>query len=398
MKENKEFRTLVILVLVACLAGFASDIYVPSFLTMAKDLNSSLNDIQKSMSIFMLSLATTQLIYGPLSEVIGRRITLLLGLLIMIAGSSICIFTENFTYLILGRFIQGAGAGACACLWRSIFRDIFNSQQIAKYGGYLGIAMVYIVAASPFLGGYLETYSAWQASFVLAMAYGLIVFLLVYFALPETNVHRTIDRFNIKFFSQAYGQLFRSPLFMGYSFCVFLTYGAFFSWFVAGPVLSMVYFDLSPETFGWVNLTLGGTAMALGGLFNGRYVSRLGQEVMLRLGWGLMIFSGINILLLSLFACKILILFFACIFTFLFGTTLIWPNAFSRAFAPFGSIAGYAAGLYSSMQLGGGAAIGWISAFIPDDKLYPLGIVFILTGLSAWLLFEGVVKNCIKKE
>jgi DHA1 family bicyclomycin/chloramphenicol resistance-like MFS transporter/DHA1 family 2-module integral membrane pump EmrD-like MFS transporter len=397
MRKNKEFKTLVILVLVACLAGFTSDIYAPSFLTMVRDLKTTLTDIQQSMGIFMFSLAIAQLIYGPLSEVIGRRISLLIGLTVMMAGSLICIFTENFANLMIGRFIQGLGAGACACLWRSIFRDIFNSQQIAKYGGYLGIAMVYVVAASPFLGGYIEAYSTWRTAFSVVLIYGSIVFLLVYFILPETNIHHTKARLNLKFFSHAYGQLLKSPLFMGYSLCVFFTYGAFFSWFVVGPVLCMVHFNLSPENFGWINLTLGGTAMALGGMFNGRYVERFGQNMMLRLGWSIMIFSGLIILIIDLASFKILHLFLMCVFTFLFGATLIWPNAFSKAFAPFGNIAGYAGSLYGSMQLGGGSAIGLISAFIPYDRPYPLAVVFIATALSAWLLFECLILQKIPK-
>lgn len=384
----KEYKIVFILTLIACLTGFISDIYVPSFLTMAKDLKASLSGIQQSMSIFMLSLALSQFAYGPLSEVLGRRLTLLTGLSIMLGGSILCMLAESLPGLMLGRFIQGAGAGACACLWRSIFRDIFTGPQIAKYGGYLGIAMVYIVAAAPFLGGYLEVSTGWRASFMASMAYGGIASALVYGALPETNQHRSLERLNLRFFSNAYGQLLKSSVFMGYCLCVFFTYGAFFSWFVVGPVLYTHYFGQPIEQFGFINFSLGGTAMALGGLFNSRWVGKLGQDKILRLGWYLMILAGISILTLDLLLCRSLTLFLTFIFIFLFGVTLIWPNAFSRAFAPFGAIAGYAGSLYSCMQLGGGAIIGWISAFIPDDRPYALALVFILSGLSAYLLFQ----------
>ena len=391
--EFGKFKILLVLILVACLSGFISDIYTPSFLTMTTDLHSTLIGIQQSMSVFMMLLAISQFVYGPLSEVLGRRPTLLIGVLIMIAGSVLCTLAANITQLMLGRAIQGAGAGACACLWRAIFRDMFDAQQIAKYGGYLGIAMVCIVAASPFLGGYLEIYSGWRASFLATILYGLIVFFLIYAILPETNTERTVGRLNINFFCKAYSQLLSSSVFMGYSLCVFFTYGAFFSWFVVGPVVCALYFKLSPENFGLLNLALGGSAMAIGGIFNARYVARFGQDVMLRLGWGLIISSAFFMLILDLLSYLTFVPFLVCIFIFLFGATLIWPNSFSRAFAPFGSIAGYAGSLYSSMQLGGGAIIGYISAFIPDDRVYPLAIVFLVTAFSAWLLFEYFAKN-----
>lgn len=398
MNHSKNFKILIILVFVACLSGFVSDIYVPSFLTMAKNLDTSLPSIQHSMSIFMLSLSITQLIYGPLSEIIGRRISIIIGLFIMVMGSSLCVFSENFTHLIVGRFMQGVGAGACACLWRAIFRDIFTNEQMTKYGGYLGIAMVYVVAASPFLGGYFETYANWRISFLTATFYGIILFFFVYYTLPETNTHHTRSRFDMSFFLQSYKQLLKSSLFMGYSLCVFFTYGAFFSWFIVGPVVCMTYFNVSPQSFGWLNLTLGGTAMALGGIFNGRNVVRFGQEKMLRIGWSIMIMSGLLILVLSLLSCKTVFLFLICIFMFLFGVTLIWPNAFSKAFSPFGAIAGYASGLYSAMQLVGGAAIGGISALIPSDTPYALAVVFITTGVCAWVLFECVLMKKFSKK
>lgn len=176
---------------------------------------------------------------------------------------------------------------------------------------------------------------------------------------------------------------------MGYSLCVFFTYGAFFSWFVIGPALCMIFFKLSPDDFGLLNLTLGGSAMATGGMFNARYVARFGQDMMLRLGWSLIVLSGFFMVILDLLSYLTFVPFLICVFTFLFGATLIWPNSFSRASAPFGSIAGYAGSLYGAMQLGGGAIIGWISAFVPDHRVYPLGIVFIITAGIAWLIFEN---------
>lgn len=388
----QKFKIFFLLVLIACLTGFMADIYVPSFLTLSHDLNASLSGIQQSMSIFMLSLALSQFTYGPLSEVLGRRCTLLIGLCIVVGGSIICMLAHSLSWLMVGRLIQGAGAGACACLWRSIFRDVFTGQEIAKYGGYLGIVMVYIVAAAPFLGGYFEAHQGWRASFITSIGYGVVLLFLVYMLLPETNTHCRAERFSLQFFSSAYAQLFKSPLFIGYGFCVFLTYGAFFSWFVVGPILYAHYFELPIAQFGSINFFLGGTAMALGGVFNAKCVAKLGQDTLLRIGWRMMILAGMFILVIDLWALKSIHLFLVAIFIFLFGITLIWPNAFSRAFAPFGAIAGYAGSLYSGMQLGGGAIIGWMSAFIPDHRPYPLALVFISAALGAYCIFEYIIK------
>ena len=148
----------LIVILVGFFSGIASDIYIPSLPAIANDLKTNIEDVQWTLAIFMLGLSISQLIYGPISEGIGRKYPLIIGLFIVITGSFICFYASSIQNLIFGRFIQGLGAGAGASLWRSIFRDSFEGAQLAKYGGYLSILVAFIVPAAPTLGGYLQTY------------------------------------------------------------------------------------------------------------------------------------------------------------------------------------------------------------------------------------------------
>lgn len=391
------FKILSIMILVACLTGFTSDIYTPSFSKMAEELSVSIDQIQITMTIFMLGVSISQLIYGPWSEIVGRRIPLLTGLIIMLIGSITCLYAPNINILLIGRFVQGTGAGACSSLWRSIFRDTFDSTQIAKYGGYLGIVMVFIVAGAPALGGYLEEYFRWQASFLAITIYSFITLLLTGFLFKETSVHHHKNRFSISFFKDAFKQLLTSPIFMGYGFCVFLTYGAFFSWFVMGSILLINNLSVAPTTFGLINLFLGGLAMAIGGFLNGKMVGRFGHHSMLRLGWGIIFSAGFLMMIWCFLYGQTLFSILFCIFIFLFGTTLIWPNSFAGAFAPFGTIAGCAGTLYSFMQLGGGVIISWVSSLLPTDNPYSLPLIFMVTSITAWVIFERVVLKKTKK-
>lgn len=75
--------------------------------------------------------------------------------------------------LIMGRLIQGCGAGACSALWRSIFRDTFEGAELAKYGSYFSILVTFIVPAAPLFGGYLQEYFNWRASFAFLAIYSL---------------------------------------------------------------------------------------------------------------------------------------------------------------------------------------------------------------------------------
>lgn len=383
---------LTIIVLIACLAGVSSDIYAPSIPAITVDLKTTIDDTQYSMAIFMLGISLSQLIYGPLSDAIGRKGPLITGLLITVVGSFICLTATSISILIAGRFIQGIGAGAGASLWRSIFRDCFSGNLLAKYGAYLSIIIIFVVPAAPTLGAYLQTYFGWRSSFVFLIAYSLITLAIVVCLFKETSIHHHKDRMSLEFFKKSFGQLLKSRIFMGYSLCTFLSYGAFFSWFVVGPVLLIKIVGITPIEFGWITLFGGGISMASASLLNTRIITKVGNAFMLRLGWSLMIIAGMLMLLLRIIYGINTLVIVGPMILFYFGATLIWPSVFAGAFTPFGKIAGYAGALYSFMQIGGAAVLGTLVAYLPDSDQIPLALIFITAPALAWLIFEGVVR------
>lgn len=382
--------------LVACLTSIATDIYAPSLTAIAHIMHAPIEQAQFSLTVFMVGLALSQLIYGPISEGVGRRIPLIAGLLIFIGGSVVCMLAPRIELLVLGRLVQGLGAGACSSLWRSVFRDVYQGDDLAKYGAWLSVIITFFIPAVPVLGGYFQQYIGWQASFGFLIVYSLTTFGLIVCTFKETSQHHHPERLKSKFILQAFKQLLTSRIFMGYTISVFFCYGAFFSWFAVGPVLLIKTIGLKPVEFGWISFVIGSGAMALAGAINGRVVKRFGGKCMLRFGWAVMFFSGCLMLLgEGLFGVNLYTIILP-VFLFYFGVTFIWPNAFAGAFTPFGTIAGYAGSLYSFMQLGGGAIIGSFTAYLPANSSLPLAVVFIVSPILAWLSYEGLVNRCEK--
>lgn len=381
------------LLLIACLSSVATEIYAPSLASIAELMHAKIENAQFSLTIFMVGLALSQLIYGPLSEGLGRRKPLIIGLLIFICGSLLCAGSTTIEFLIAGRFIQGLGAGACSSLWRTIFRDVYQGDELAKYGAWLSVIIIFFVPAIPVLGGYFQHYIGWQASFVFLIFYSFLTLLLIIFTFKETSEHHHPERLKASFVMQTFKQLLTSRVFMGYSLCVFFCYGAFFSWFAVGPVLLIKSLGLSPVEFGWVSFLISAGAMALASTINGKYIKRFGSKFLLRFGWILMFFSGCLLLLGQLIFGLNLFAILIPVFLFYFGVTLIWPNAFAGAFTPFGTIAGYAGSLYSFMQLGGGALIGSISAHLPANSQLPMALIFMAAPVFAWISYEKLVNR-----
>lgn len=385
---NKLRFLFVYVALIACLTSIATDIYAPSLPTIAKVMDVPITWAAFSLSIFMVGLALSQLIYGPLSEGFGRRMPLISGLLIFMVGSICCLLAKNISFLVLGRLVQGFGAGACSSLWRSIFRDVYQGDDLAKYGSWLSVIVTFLVPSVPILGGYLQSYLGWQASFGFLILYSIVTLMLILFAFPETSQHHHTQRLKKQFIRQSFNELLKSPIFMGYSLSVFFCYGAFFSWFTVGPVLLIQQLKLSPVEFGWVSFIIGCGSMALAGTVNSIFVKRFGGKGMLRFGWAMMFLAGCLLLLGQAIWGMNLYIIIGPVCLFYFGVTFIWPNAFAGAFTPFGHIAGYAGSLYSFMQLGGGALIGSMVAWLPAHSPLPMALLFMASATLAWLSYE----------
>ncbi|MCH9631650.1 MAG: Inner membrane transport protein YdhC [Chlamydiia bacterium] len=391
--DSKFSKNLVfaVTIILACLTQFATEVYAPSLPSMAKMLSTSINFAQWSIAVFMIGVAITQFIYGPLSEVYGRKALLLTGLLIMFIGSIVCMLAVDIEMLIAGRFLQGVGAGSCACLWRSIMRDTFSGKELAKYGSFAVVFIMFIIPAAPVVGGYLQRHYSFRASFVAIAIYTIIGILAVLFGLKETNQHASKSRLKFSYIRDTFLILLTSRVFMGNSLCTFLSYGALIAWITAGPVLLIKHVGITPVYFGWVSFFIALVAFGLGGLLNGVLVPKFGMRFMLRVGWTIMLLSGILLYLgYRIFGVSLWPIAIPSTIL-LFGSQFIFPNVFAGAFTPFGKIAGYAGALYGFMQVAGGAALGSIISFLPSTTPVPLSIIYVATTALTWILFESIV-------
>ena len=388
---NRRNILFIIVLLVACLSQFASDVYAPSLSVISSQLHSTINQAQWSMAIYMLGVALSLLFYGPISEGFGRKWTLVTGLCIMLSGSIMAFFAPSIGVLILSRFIQGLGAGSCQGLTRAIFRDVFSGDELAKYGSYLMMSIVFVVPVAPTIGAYLQHFLGWRSIFIFMSLYALITIAVLIGFFKETSQHHHLERLKPGFIIQSYGQILKSRVFIGIAACSFLTYGAFFAWFTASPVLLIHNLKMTAVTYGWINFIGGGLAYGLSGLFNGRLVIKFGAANMMRFGWALMLIAGLFMLLGHLLIGMSAWAIFVPAILFFIGSTFIYPNASAIAMTPFGKVAGYAAALYSFIQVAGAAFFGALVSHLPSINQLPLAVAFILAAILCLLIYEGVV-------
>ncbi len=395
---NTRFVLMTTIIMLACVTQVSSDIYIPSLMSISLQLTgATFNLAQFSVVIFLYGVSLTQLIAGPLSEGIGRKIPMVIGMLIMSVGSVICAAAISIDQLILGRLIQGLGGGALAALWRAIFRDTMSGKELARYSSSISVLMVFVVSIAPALGGYFEQFG-WRTSFIFMLGYTLLSLVILQFTYHETSQHHHADKLKLCYVIKVYKTLLTNRLFMGTTVCTFLTYGGLFSWIVISPSLLMHNIGLSSVAFGWTIAITGVLSYSIPALVNAKFVVRLGIPTMMRIGWGFMIVSGLFMFIGYYLVGVTLWSVIFPIVLFFSGSTLIWPNAFATAFTPFGHIAGYAGSLYGFMQLSGGALIGSFAARLPETDQRMLAVLIISTSVMALLIYQFVVVPMIDKE
>lgn len=392
---NSKWFIFSFILLIGCLNQVSSDIYTSAITYIATALATHVHQVQLTLVIYMIAVMFSLLCYGPLSDRIGRKKPLLIGLTICAIGTLLAMFAFNIQMLLLARFIQGLGTGACAGLWRSIFRDNFSGNEMVKYAAYLGIIVAFTIPAAPLIGAYLEYFIAWRAIFGFIFIYSLIALWVTYQKFHEKPInHYAATTSFRKTITQNFKVLFTNRIYAGITSCMALTFGAFFSWFLIMPVIFIHNLNLIPIDFGLFSFFGGGFCYLIGGIINGQLVKLIGSTILLRIGWSFFILSGLILLCLPQ---QVMFIFIAGLLIYL-GGTFIWPHCFSIAMTPMGHISGSAGTMYSFIQMLGASLVGGIVTYFSHNQPIFLADVFIVNALISWIIYEFVVKTKINKQ
>lgn len=362
----------------------ASDLYLPSLPAISSGLHTTTHLVQMTVFLYMVGYSISRLIYGPISDAFGRKNPLIAGLLLSLLGALICVFAKSIGVLIAGRFLQGLGAGAGVIIGSAIVRDLLEGKDLAKTYSYMGLANIVLIASAPFLGGYFQSWFGWRASFIFLTLIAVFGLWVSVFHLKETNQYKSMENLRVSKIKENLVTLITHRSFVAYSICIFMVYGAIIAWLTLGPVWMQNTLGLSPIQFGWVTL-VGGVFYASGVFFNSQMVNRYGMNRMLAIGASVITLSGFMLLLFwglnpaSFWFMIIPIMFF------IFGASIIFPNAFAGALIPFAKIAGISGAIAGFMQVFGGSIASGIMTLLPNNTPLPLVVAFVLCG--AMILF-----------
>lgn len=375
---------LTVLVAISTLQPIALNMLAPATPALARNFATSYATIQLTLTLFLVAVALTQLVVGPLSDRFGRRPCVIGGAAVFMLGSVLGAMAENAGTLLFARVLEGAGAGTTFALARAIIRDTAGRDAAARQIATVTMVMVVAPMVAPYLGGHIETSLGWRMIFWVMAGIAAIVLVMVAARLPETAPNVGV-RTSFTGIVRAFPDLARDRGFISNVIALAMTSASFFAFIAAAPFIVVETMGRGSDTYG-AYFVLNALGYMLGNFAMSRLVIRHGTT---RMAWlGLTIsFAGTS----AAFAIALtpwwtpLTLFLPLVVNAI-GNGLTLPGATAAALSARPELAGSAAGLAGAIQLGSGALatvlISWLVAHWPPALMAMMWLMLVVALLA----------------
>jgi MFS transporter, DHA1 family, multidrug resistance protein len=346
------------------------------------------NDRQLVVASYLVGLAVGQLAWGPISDRLGRKRPLLIGLAIFAVAGAAALWVTSFSFLIAARFVQGVGGAAARIVATAVIRDLFSGRQMSRVMSIVMTVFILVPVLAPSAGQAIARVGGWQATFYVLIGVGIVAIAWSGLRLPETRGIRGASA--PLGLAKAMKLVLGSRATIAYGVASGFTFGCLVTYIASAQQIFVDVFKLGPLfpiAFGAV-----ASAMAFASFTNARFVQRIGMRRLSHVA--LVAFTVVATLLAVTSAVIEPSLIFvgpmlaACFF--LFG--IVQPNFNAIAMQPVGQAAGLAASLIGSYTTAAGAVLGALIARQFDGTVLPLSAGFAMLGFCALitvLAYEG---------
>lgn len=376
---------IIILGLLSMLPPLAIDMYLPSFLDIARDLNVSQEKVQATLAIFTLGFAGGQLFWGPIADSFGRKPIILLGL----SGSAVAAFfltqvfsIENFY---LWRLIQGIFAAAPAVVLGALVRDLFDRTQFAKMMSTVMIITMLAPLVAPISGGYIAKWFHWHSIFYLLMTMGFVCVCLFALKVPETLKPENRAPLSFGKVLKNFGAVISHKATLGYVLVGGLSFAGMFTFLTSGSLVYIGLYGVSSENFGYFFM-LNIAVLITMTFINGRLLGKLGSEKMLRIGLVLQLLAGLWLVMVGVFQLGLwpMAIGVAC---FVGMVSTIGSNASAAILDRYPQMAGTANAVAGTARFGISSLIGVVVSHIPLSSERPMLFTMAACAIASFTVY-----------
>ncbi|KAA6096622.1 multidrug efflux MFS transporter EmrD [Pantoea sp. B_10] len=375
MMSNTQNRFLLFMLIVLVAVGqMAQTIYVPAMANMAEALNVRSGAMQQVMAAYLMTYGGSQLIYGPLSDSIGRRPVILAGMTIFAAGALIALFAPSLSVLVLGSAVQGLGTGVAGVMARTMPRDLYSGIALRQANSLLNMGILVSPLLAPVIGALLTHLFGWHAcfAFLLLLCVGVTAAMVRW--LPET---RPVDAPATPFLRR-YITLLSDGNFVRYLLLLIGALAGIAVFEASCGVLMAGVLGLDGLTVS-ILFILPIPAAFFGAWFAGR--EQKSWHTLMWYGVNSCLLAGLLMWLPAWFGVMNIWTLLVPAALFFFGAGMLFPLATSGAMEPYAWLAGSAGALIGGLQNLGSGVVAWLSALLPQHDQSSLGMLMFVTSL-----------------
>ncbi|WP_294767039.1 multidrug effflux MFS transporter [uncultured Rhodoferax sp.] len=369
--KSSFFGTALVLGLLSAIGPFAIDMYLPALPSIGQSLGASMGAVQASLMAFFIALGIGQIIYGPVSDMVGRKAPLYFGLVLFAVASVGCALAPDIHTLVVLRFIQGLGACAGMVVPRAVVRDLHTGHDAARLMSLLMLVFSVSPILAPLAGSMLIETIGWRSVFWAVMVAAVLGLILLATSLPETRPPEERVNSSVGSALAAYGVLLRDRHFLGLVFIGAFGISSFFAYLANSSFVLIDHYGLTPRQY---SLAFAANAASFIGIsqFTGKLSARFGLVRLVKfavVGYALMMTLLLAVNLAGVESLRVMIVMLFIGYGFL---GLVVPTTAVLALDEHGEIAGTASALMGTLQFVTGAAVMALSGAFADGTARPM--------------------------
>jgi len=350
------------------------DMYLPALPSLVRALKTTPAAAQQTVSIFLIGLAVGQLVYGPVSDRVGRRGPILFGVGVFLAASLGCALAPSIGPLIVFRLLQALGACAGMVIARAVVRDRYEDHEVLHVYSLLTLVMGSAPILAPLIGGWVLTVGSWRWIFGIQSLFALAITACAFFFLPESRSEATRIRALSERPLSSYIALLRTPRLLG-----LMLNGAFanvglFAFLTAAPELVITHYHVPAADFGWI-FGVNVTGMMAAGQINARLARRVPGETLLHAANAVALACASVMVLCAITSWGGMLGVLVPLWFVMASLGFSQPNASAAAMSVDRERAGATAALLGATMFGVGSLAGVATSLLYDGTPRPVAIV-----------------------
>ncbi len=399
MQKSRPAEFIALVAALTAMVAMSIDAMLPAIGIIATELGAThANDRHLIILLFFAGLSLGTLIFGAVSDSIGRKPSIFIGMVFYLIGALLCFFASSFPVLIIGRIIQGFGAASPRVVSMAMVRDGAKGADMARIMSYVMSVFMLVPIVAPSIGQLALLYGNWRMIFLGFIVMGAIVTLWLQLRQEETLPVENRSAFNAAALWLSAKEVVRNPVSLGYTLAngfIFAGFNIFLA--TTQQIIGEQYAQGSRFPLWFAALAIG---IAIAMVLNGRYVKRIGLQRISRWATIAFVVNWVVVLLVCVVTqghppFPLLMVFF---FISFFCSGMTFGNYQAMALEPMGHIAGMAAAVSGAMSSLMAITLGGTAARLYDGSVTPIAIAFVVYAIAALTTITWAERNRLVKK